>query len=80
MKRIDKLIEAMKPVVPAINKKKLADLFVDRCEDCVLSEYCNQYFYVMENGEYVRDKDGELVVSDMNCEEIVAKWLNEETD
>ena len=80
MKRIEKLMEAMKPVVPAITEEKLVNLFVDKCEDCMLNEYCNQYFYVMENGEYVRYEDGELMVSDMSCEEIVTKWLNENVD
>ena len=79
MKRIDKLLEGIRPVVPTITAEDIADCFVDRCDNCVLNDYCNEYFYLKENGEYVLDEDGDQVVN-MDCEEIVKKWLNENID
>ena len=79
MTRLEKLIEGIKPVVPTITAEDIVDLFADRCDNCVLNDYCDEYFYLKENGEYVIDEDGDKVVN-MCCEEIVKKWLNENID
>ena len=78
MKRIDKLIEGIKPVIPDITQEDIVRYLFGRCESCALSDYCDQYFYLKENGEYVLDEDGEKTVNpEMDCEDIVNKWLNE---
>ena len=79
MKRIDKLIEGIKPVIPDITQEDIVNhLLVGRCENCVLNDYCDQYFYLKENGEFVLNEDGEKTVNpEMDCEDIVIKWLNE---
>lgn len=81
MKRIDKLIEGIKPVVSSVTEEDIVNFFLDRCEKCVLNDYCDQYFYLKEDDEYVLDEEGEKMVNpEMNCEDIVKKWLNEDCD
>ena len=79
MTRAEKLIEGIKPVLPSITEEMILETFIDNCEHCPISDYCDQYFFVYKDGKRVLDENGEEVVnSDMVCGDIVEQWLNEE--
>lgn len=84
MRRIDKLLECLRPVLANITEKRLIKMFTNcgDCDDCPLSDYCDQFFYIKENGEYVLDDNGDRVDlhPDMVCKDVVIKWLDEDVD
>lgn len=80
MKRIEKLLEGIKPVLPDATEETVKHIFGE-CEGCPITKYCDEYFYYKENGEFVTDESGDRIVNyDMDCDIIVDKWLNEEYD
>lgn len=79
MKRIEKLLEGIKPVLPDTTEEFVKQMFNGECAGCPITEYCDEYFFYKENGEFVTDESGDRIVNyDMDCDSIVDKWLNEE--
>ena len=78
MTRLEKLMEGIEKVLPGIEESDVKRLF-GTYETCLFGDYCDDYFYLKANGEYLLDEDGEKLINpDMHCEDIVNKWLSEE--
>lgn len=81
MKRIEKLLEGIKPVLPDTTEEFVKQMFNGECAGCPITEYCDEYFFYKENGEFVTDELGDRIANpNMGCDIIVDKWLNEEYD
>ena len=80
MTRLEKITQCLNEFLPDANEKKIKEgLFTGDCDICLICGYCDEYFWLKENGEYLLDEDGDRLNNpDMSCADIVNQWLHEE--